>query len=216
MSTPSPSTPSPSTPPAPRNPSLLSSYRKPTTNPKTERLSLPPNTRMTLGFGTAFLVGSGLGLANGGTAAGMRFRAENAHRLPTSQQGWYFYHKSKNYHTLLGGAREGGLMGLKVGLWVTAFLVMEEAVDQSRGAGRNKDFLSTLVAAAATSGAFSAWNRFPITTAARTAKMGVKIGLGYGLLQDGFSYLQGRRLGYVELVRSLVGKGEEYRDPSLP
>jgi len=52
-----------------------------------------------------------------------------------------------------------------------------------------------------TAGAFSAWNRFPIPTAARVAKLGAKVGLAYGLLQDAVSLLRGRRLGYADFIR---------------
>lgn len=66
--------------------------------------------------------------------SGLRFRAENAHRLPSSQVGWYLYHKSKNYHVLLGGVKEGVKMGFRLGFWVGGFFFMEEAVDRLRGA----------------------------------------------------------------------------------
>jgi len=169
-----------------------------------ERLSLDPNTRTIFGFTSAFFVGSFLGLSHGASTAGLRFRAENAHRLPTSQKGWYFYHKSKNYHALLGGVREGAKMGLKTGIWVAGFVTMEEAVDQWRGAGKHRDFLSTVTAGLTTAGVFSLWNRFPIATAARTARTGLIIGLGYGLVQDAFSLLQGREVGYVGFFKTLV------------
>lgn len=188
----------------PGHAALLERYAyKPYQN-KNERLSLAFGTRLQLAYAASFLTGAFMGLSQGGLTAGLRFRAENAHRLPTSEKGWYFYHKSKNYHTLLGGTKEGAKMGIKLGFWVGTFVVMEDAVDQWRGAGKRKDFLSTMTAGLGTSGLFSLWNRFPLVTAARTAKTGLFIGLGYGLLQDTFSLLQGRQIGYVEFVRSLV------------
>jgi hypothetical protein len=180
---------------------------------KAERLSLSYEGRIQLSMGVSGLAGIGMGLSHGGRDAGLRFRAENAHRLPTSEKGWYFYHKSKNYHTLLGGTKEGGKMGAKLALWVGAFVTMEEAVDQWRGAGKRKDFLSSMTAGLGTSGLFSLWNRFPLSTAARTAKTGLWIGLSYGLLQDAFSILQGRRLGYVEFFQSLLPKRSDKVDP---
>ena len=207
-----------------------------------------------LGLTTGFF----LGAAHGGQISGLRFRAENAHRLPTSQVGWYLYHKSKNYHAMLGGIKEGLRMGCRIGGWTGVFFAIEEAVDRSRGAlvkrlygfrerrreekakrlgvwdeeevaeedktlgldrvggGRRgppvwvqRDFLSTVVAALGTAGAFSAWNRFPVETAARTALMGLRVGFGFGVAQDVIGLLRGRRLGYVEFVkRNLFGKGE--------
>jgi hypothetical protein len=176
---------------------------------KEERLSLNFSPRLELAFFGSAFAGAMMGLSEGGLRAGLRFRAENAHRLPASEKGWYFYHKSKNYHTLVGGAKEGAKMGLKMGIWVSAFVIMEDSVDQWRGAGKRKDFLSTIAAGLGTSGLFSLWNRFPLTTAARTAKTGLWIGLGYGLLQDTFSLLQGRRLGYVDFVKSLMPNRKE-------
>ena len=166
-----------------------------------ERLSMSPNFRIPIIALSGFIAGSTLGISHGGQTAALRFRAENAHRLPTSQKGWYYYHKSKNYHTMLGAIKEGMKMGAKIGFWAGAFVTMEEAVDQSRGGDKHKDFLSTVVAALTTSGLFSLWNRFSLHTAARTTKMAFKIGLGYGLLQDAFSLFQGRKLAYVEILR---------------
>jgi len=164
------------------------------------------------------------------------------------------YHKSKNYHIMLGGIKEGIKMGAKLGFWVGSFFFMEEAVDRMRGAFLRqwvgfkdkrreskgwqleekdvglerlanswgvwvqRDFLSTTVAALGTAGAFSAWNRFPITTAARMATIGLKAGLVFGLLQDALSLLKGRRLGYVEFVRRVAfGRRQESQRPvSIP
>jgi hypothetical protein len=183
---------------------------------KNERLSLSYEARLELAITSSMLAGGAMGLSHGGRIAGLRFRAENAHRLPTSEKGWYFYHKSKNYQTLLGGTKEGAKMGVKLGIWVGAFVTMEQAVDQYRGAGKRKDFLSSMTAGLGTSGLFSLWSRFPLTTAARTAKTGLWIGLGYGLLQDAFSLLQGRRLGYVELFQSLMPERNSKLDPYQP
>lgn len=133
--------------------------------------------------------------------------------------GWYLYHKSKNYHMALGGVREGFRMGLKQAGWVGVFVGMEEFIDRGRAgvvralrgvrgvnndedrAAGSRDFLSSLLAGMGTAGAFSAWNRFPIPTAARVAKLGAKVGLAYGLLQDAVSLLRGRRLGYADFIR---------------
>lgn len=166
-----------------------------------ERLSLPPGMRIPLMTGLGFMAGTILGMSHGGQMAALRFRAENAHRVPTSQKGWYFYHKSKNYYTMLGGVKEGAKMGPRVAFWVCAFVTLEEAVDTSRGGDRHKDFLSTVLAALTTSGAFSLWNRFPLPTAARTARLALRIGLVYGLGQDALRLLRGRSLAYVDILR---------------
>ena len=87
--------------------------------------------------------------------AGLRFRAENAHRLPNSTTGWYLYHKSKNYQATYGGVKEGSKMGLRVGSLVAAYVLAEEALDSYR---EEKDFLSSVIAGMGTAGAYGAWS----------------------------------------------------------
>lgn len=128
----------------------------PTNSP---RLSLPFQYRLPAVTVAGGLAGVFLGLSHGSQTAGLRFRAENAHRLPNSSTGWYLYHKSKNYHMMLGGVKEGVKMGLKVGFCVGAFFTVEEAIDRARGGRR--DFLSTVVAGLSFAGGFSAWSRCP-------------------------------------------------------
>ena len=194
------------------------------------RLSLMTPIRLPVFFALSSLAGFGLGLAHGANETGLRFRAENAHRLPTTQTGWYLYHKSKNYVAMLGGIKEGFRMAGRLGVWTLVFAGCEESVDRARFAaarfwtGRvrgmaglgldedeapevksSKDFVSTVCAGLGTAGLFSAWNRFPLATAARTAKMGAKAGLAFGLLQDAASFMRGRRLGYVEFVKRRLG-----------
>jgi len=170
---------------------------------------------MSLGGFTGFI----LGIYHGSAESGLRFRAENAHRFPTTQTGWYLYHKSKNYHMALGGIKEGMKMGLKQSAWVGVFFGMEECIDRGRAGvvrqwrgfrgireeerlvAGNRDFVSSVLAGLGTAGAFSAWNRFPVPTAARVAKLGAKVGLAFGVLQDMASILRGRRLGYVEFIK---------------
>lgn len=43
-------------------------------------------------------------------------------------------------------------------------------------------------------------DRFPITTAARTAKTGLAIGITYGLVQDALSSAKGRNPRYVDFL----------------
>ncbi|QIW99492.1 hypothetical protein AMS68_005010 [Peltaster fructicola] len=177
------------------------------------RLSLPFVIRISLGITIASCTGMILGAAHGSQAAGFRFRAENAHRLPTTQTGWYLYHKSKNYHRMLGGVKDGIKMAGRLSGWTFLFVGMEEAIDRARLALTrmrkgdeaalyvSKDLFSTSLAGLGTAGAFSAWHRFPVPTAARLARLGLKAGLAYGILQDLTSLLRGRRLGYVEFVK---------------
>ena len=120
------------------------------------RLSIPFHFRFPAAAAGAFLTGLSLGLSHGSKSAGLRFRAENSHRFPTTATGWYLYHKSKNYHMMLGGIKEGVKMGAKVASWGGGFFLVEEAVDRMRG---KKDFLSTVLAGLSIAGGFSAWRR---------------------------------------------------------
>lgn len=53
-------------------------------------------------------------------------------------------------------------------------------------------------------------DRFPITTAARTAKTGLAIGITYGLVQDALTTAKGKRPGYVDFV---LGRGRQKAEP---
>ncbi|KAH8592129.1 hypothetical protein B0O99DRAFT_518199 [Bisporella sp. PMI_857] len=162
------------------------------------RMGLPWHVRLPFATSISFSVGMLLGLSHGSTAAGLRFRAENAHRLPTTPTGWYLYHKSKNYQRMYGGVMEGIRMGARVSFWTAGFFAIEEMYDRWRGA---KDFANTVLASLSVAGVFSVWNQFPITTAARTAKSGLAIGLGFGLAQDAVGAARGRIPGYVNFLR---------------
>jgi len=119
------------------------------------RFSLPFGIRLPLATSLSFLVGMGLGISHGSQVTGLRFRAENAHRLPTTPTGWYLYHKSKNYQMAFGGVIEGLKMGTKVSIWTAGFFSIENMFDEYRG---TKDFLNTLLASLSVAGAFSVWS----------------------------------------------------------
>ena len=108
-----------------------------------------PSTSIIIGF----CAGTVLGISYGSQIASLRFRAENAHRLPTTTTGWYLYHKSKNYHAMFGGATEGLKMGTKIASWAAAFFTIEGAIDHFSG---KPSFLSTSAAGLSIAGGFSA------------------------------------------------------------
>lgn len=167
--------------------------------------------------------------------AALRFRAENAHRLPISQPGWYLYHKSKNYYKTQHGVIEGLRKGAKVAAWSSVFFVVEESLDVFRGtwrAGRtieemegvdelslkridrgvasSRDFVSSAMAGMVTGGVWSAWHQFPVSTAARTIRMGLLVGLGYGLGQDALVWAK-ERYGDGEEGESWIYRGAKNR-----
>lgn len=208
------------------------------------RISQPFIFRLPIYMTLAGVSGFFLGARKGGQEAGLRFRAEHAHRLPNTQAGWYLYHKSKNYHIALGGIYEGFRMGGRLAPWAGCLVFMEETIDRGRAAvvrewrnhldydrgvdaeaeevrGRaaagNKDFLSTMLAGLVSAGLFSAWKRMPLPTGVRLMKLGAKGGFAFGLLQDAVNLLQGRRLGYVEFIKKhTIGTRAEERAAIAP
>ena len=124
---------------------------------KRSRLSIPGVIRIPAASLGSFVVGMSLGMVQGGKMAGLRFRAEHAHKLPTTTTGWYLYHKSKNYHAALGGVREGLRMGVRTSFLRTAMCAIEALFDSSRG---SIDLLNTVLAGLTVAGGFSLWSEF--------------------------------------------------------
>ncbi|RDA83897.1 hypothetical protein CP532_3368, partial [Ophiocordyceps camponoti-leonardi (nom. inval.)] len=155
------------------------------------RLSMATPTRLLFGSLSSGFVGFSLGAMQGGQMAQLRFRAEHAHKMPDSTTGWYLYHKSKNYHAMQGGIREGLRMGVKTSFWTFLALGLESTVDGCRGAS---DMFSTMIATLTVAGTFS-------LSPARTARLGLVFGLVYGGIQDVVGLARGRPIGYIELIR---------------
>ncbi|KAJ6131456.1 hypothetical protein N7523_001916, partial [Penicillium sp. IBT 18751x] len=176
------------------------------------RLGIDVEKRIPYATVSAFTTGAVLGYYHGSNKAGLRFRAENAHRFPTTSAGWFQYHKTKNYISVVGGVKDAMKMGSKLGAGALAFCLFEETVDYARHDER--DFLSTVTAGLSFSGIYSLLGKrvleFPlyyietnntdtshllarhdVYTAARTAKLGLKLSLVYGLLQDGLESIKG-------------------------
>lgn len=87
----------------------------------------PPNHNHLLTIpictGTA---GGIIGFIRSSRMASLRFLAENAHRPPTTLQGWYFYNKTKNYRVLLAGFKGGGREALRLGSMGCAWVALEQ------------------------------------------------------------------------------------------
>lgn len=122
------------------------------------RLGISAPIRIPMSMCSAFGVGITLGASHGSSTAALRYRAENAHRLPTSTVGWYQYHRSKNYKAIVGGVRDGLKLGSKLSAGVLAFCFFEETVDRARHG--NRDFLSTVTAGLSFSGVYSLFGVF--------------------------------------------------------
>ncbi|KAJ5095766.1 hypothetical protein NUU61_005122 [Penicillium alfredii] len=162
------------------------------------RLGIEVRKRIPYATMSAFTTGIALGYYHGSKKTGLRFRAENAHRFPTTSSGWFQYHKTKNYVSVVGGVKDGMRMGFKLGAGTLAFCLFEETVDFARYDER--DFLSTVTAGLSCSGIYSLLARHDVFTAARTAKFGLKMSLVYGLLQDSLETMKGNRPAYVDFL----------------
>jgi len=55
----------------------------------------------------------------------------------------------------------------------------------NKGIAGSRDFISSGLAGMVTGGLWSAWHQFPVSTAARTIRLGLLVGAGFGLGQDG-------------------------------
>jgi hypothetical protein len=121
------------------------------------RLGMNIEKRLPLTALTAFSVGLGVGANHGARKAAYQFRAENAHRFPTTSTGWFQYHKTKNYKAIVGGVSDGFRLGTRLGVGAMAFVLFEETVDCARHDRR--DFLSTVIAGLSFSGIYSLLGR---------------------------------------------------------
>jgi hypothetical protein len=180
-----------------------------------ERLSMQPTTRWCVMFVTTMGYGFGMGATIGGRKAADRYRAMNAHRTPSTQAGWYLYHRSKSYHTTMGAVKEGLKFGGILSAWASMFMLAEEGLDHARGslfakkqeevAMGQRDALNTTLAALMTAGLYTRWHRMDVFATTKMARMSVKYGLLYGLMQDVLSTVRGERPAYVSwLARKIT------------
>lgn len=95
---------------------------------KSIRLNIPQ--RVMVIPATAFVLGTAIGLMRGGREASLRFLAENAHRPPTTVQGWYFYKKTKNYKVMLGALKGAGKDAGRVTVLALGYVGIEEGMER--------------------------------------------------------------------------------------
>ncbi|CCG82356.1 Putative uncharacterized protein [Taphrina deformans PYCC 5710] len=178
---------------------------------RNERLSLPPAPRLFLYTVSSSLLTFVLGAMSGGKKTSYQFLAENAHRLPRTHQGWYFYHKTKNYRVMLGGIQSGFKYAGRTMGWTLLYASTETALDRIRG---TIDAANTVAAAVGTAGIFSWKNGFSRQLTKRTLRMSLLVGLGIGALQDGLIWAKGGRIWYLErlLDDSLTGVANTKRE----
>ena len=146
---------SPSPPPAPPDSALMKiiHWYKFFDSDSPPRLGMEIQKRLPYTTFSSMAFGMVIGSSYGGKNAAYQFRAENAHRFPTSTAGWLHYHRTKNYVAIVGAAKEGVRMGFKLGAGAFTFCLFEETVDYARHDQR--DFLSSITAGLSFSGIYS-------------------------------------------------------------
>jgi hypothetical protein len=117
-----------------------------------ERLGVQPLFRITSIAMFTLVTGTLLGFMKEQRLASLRHRAENAHRMPRSEKGWFFYKRSEVQYGVAMGMMRGPKLGLRLSSAFAAFSVTEATVDYARGDKR--DFISTVVAALSCTGLF--------------------------------------------------------------
>ncbi|KAI9639575.1 uncharacterized protein MKK02DRAFT_39895 [Dioszegia hungarica] len=90
------------------------------------RIDLMIPTNLLVLPASAALVGLVIGMSRGGSRARLRFLAENAHRPPTTIQGWYFYTKTRNYRVFFSAAKMGAKYALGLGGATAGFVLLDE------------------------------------------------------------------------------------------
>ncbi|WFD46625.1 hypothetical protein GLX27_001262 [Malassezia furfur] len=113
--------------PPERNVLHLPPYEEPKEPPLTVHLPLS-----TLLVSCAFGIGFASGVLGGARRTALVYLAENAHRLPRTVQGWYFYNKTKYYRMILGGVQQGGQTGLQLAGWTAGFCLIDVMAEHAR------------------------------------------------------------------------------------
>ncbi|KAL7752394.1 hypothetical protein RI367_001928 [Sorochytrium milnesiophthora] len=139
--------------------------------------------------------GFAMGTAIGARRAGMQYLAENAHRLPVTKQGWYFYHKTKNYRILLGSVQHGARYALRIGSIVALFSATEIGLDL---ATRKEEMWSTAMAGAFSATVYALTTRLPPASRKRAITAGTTAGVLIGAAQQYTSEHLGRSVKYFE------------------
>lgn len=116
------------------------------------RAGLDKQSRIILMSTIGSLWGFGIGAFIGGRQSGLQYLAENAHKLPTTVQGWYFYHKTKNYKMMLGGVKKGIRYAGRTGGLCLLYGTLEAGLDEVKG---QADVVNSVTAGVATGTIFS-------------------------------------------------------------
>ncbi|KAI8148160.1 hypothetical protein BJV82DRAFT_594819 [Fennellomyces sp. T-0311] len=183
------------------------SYEKPTTTSNepttlTGRASLTVSQRLILMTCVGSFWGFSIGSFIGGRHAGLQYLAENAHRLPTTVQGWYFYHKTKNYRVALGGIKRGAKYAVRTGGLCVMYGAIEAGLDHVRG---EPDVANSVTAGVISGSIFSAMTKLSRGSVRYSLLFGAAFGLVTGGLSDIHRYISGNPPGYITSIQTRLG-----------
>ncbi|KAJ3183756.1 hypothetical protein HDU87_005872 [Geranomyces variabilis] len=128
-----------------------------------------------------------------GRTRSFQFLAENAHRLPKTVAGWYFYHRYKNYEIAHAGF-VGGMKGAaRFGAICAGFGAAEALVESAIG---RESWVATVGAGLLTTGAFSLTSGLTRQYAKYALLFGAGASLLIGALEDGYAWQTGQSVKY--------------------
>lgn len=163
------------------------------------RLSRPGPARIVFYFTNALGIFWVIGFLRARRLTAHQFLAENSHRLPTSDAGWYLYHRAKNYRVLWQGFKGGVKYGFAGGAFAFFYGFVEEAWDQGVRKGK-VDASGSLVAGTATATVFAMTKGMGLRQTWRCLRVGMGLGLMSGVVQDLLRWGQGAPPWYVEYL----------------
>ncbi|KAI8637070.1 hypothetical protein BD408DRAFT_425145 [Parasitella parasitica] len=170
------------------------------------RAGLATKPRLVLMTSIGSFWGFSIGAFIGGKQSGLQYLAENAHKLPTTVQGWYFYHKTKNYRMMLGGVKRGVRFAGKTGGLCLLYGSLEAALDDMRG---EADVMNSIAAGVTTGTVFSALTRLTRGSFRYSVVFGAIFGLAAGGLSDLHRFASGNPPSYIlKLTQLIDGKKE--------
>ncbi|KAG5367920.1 hypothetical protein CJU90_0101 [Yarrowia sp. C11] len=172
----------------------------------TQRFNTKPEARILSVLIATASFGFLSGFYTGYKRNALRFLAENSHRMPKTVQGWYYYHKNKNYHVLSGGMALGFKYAATMTTCGLAFFGLEAYLDHTRG---TIDFFNTLASTMTAGSVYSLWYRLSRQQALNNLRRGAVAGLALGLAQDGLRYARGNDLWYLPNALNHQKKPEE-------
>ncbi|KAI8875172.1 hypothetical protein K501DRAFT_138264, partial [Backusella circina FSU 941] len=165
------------------------------------RASLDPSTRVFLISSMGAFWGFSMGAFLGAKHSGLQYLAENAHRLPTTVQGWYFYHKTKNYRMMLGGVQRGLRFATKTGGVCLMYGAIEAGLDEVRG---EADVFNSVVAGMTTGTLFSVLTKLTRGSVRYSLFFGAMFGLATGGLSDLHKMASGQPPSYIGYLKKRV------------